>query len=494
MRRVLYFLFLAGYILLSCQQISFRRSPDLGRLLRDGELVLAGQTAVLHQNVYSYTYPNAEFPNHHWLAAVLAYGASKVIGLEGLNLAYISLGAAAFFLYFRIAEREAGLPTAAAFAAALMPLTIVRSGIRPEVFSTLLVAVFFTVLWGIYRRSLPSGWLWTLPPLELLWVNVHPGFALGPVLIGTFLLTELMMLRTTGRIVGAWKLSTLAATLGLVAIAGLANPNGIRGLLFPLTVSSNYAMDVQENLSMFKLQDTSIAPMMELAALVLASVWIVAYRRRIKIEWPLLLLSTGVAAMSLVFYRIYVFAGGFILVAICANIRSFRSTKRKSAKPPENGLWFIWAATAVAIIVFASTRWNNAGLGLEPGDGDLAQFLQTNHIAGKVFNDYSGGGYLIHYLPEQKVYFDSRPEAYPATFVRDDYKRALEDEDAWQRIVRAYDFDFICFLQINRDDGQFVLRRIRDPEWAAVRAGTDIVLVRRKPQFAAVIASHQLRF
>jgi hypothetical protein len=358
----------------------------------------------------------------------------------------------------------------------------------------LLVAVFFTVLWGIYRRTLPAGWLWTLPGLELFWVNLHPGFALGPVLIGTFLATELVMLRKAGRVTGSWKLSTLAAILGLAIVAGLANPNGIRGLLFPLTVSSNYGMDVQENLSMFKLQDTVIAPMTEIAALVLLGVWVAAYRRRLKIDWPLLLLSMAFTAMSLIFYRIYVFAGGFVLVAVCTNTGLFQAVKTKRAKSSTTWLGWIWAAAMVAILAFASTRWNNAGVGLDPGDEELAEFLQTNHITGKVFNGYSSGGYLIHYLPEQKVYIDSRPEAYPAAFVRDDYMRALEDEEAWRRIVGTYDFDFICFVQINQEEGQFLLRRLHDPEWAAVRAGSEIVLVRRKPQFENVIARHPLRF
>jgi hypothetical protein len=496
-RRTLYLLFLGAYVLLSCQLISFRKSPDLGRLLRDGELILAGQTAVLHQNFYSYTFPTSEFPNHHWLTAVLAFGASKFVGLEGLNLVYIALGAAAFLLYFRIAEREAGLLTAAAFAAALMPLMIVRAGIRPEVLSMLLVAVFFTVLWGIYCRTITGVWLWTLPALELFWVNVHPGFALGPVLIGTFLATELMTLRKTGKVAGAWKVSTLAAVLCLTIVAGVANPNGIRGLLFPLTVSSNYGMDVQENTSMFKLQDNTITQIMEIAVLVLAAFWTATYLRRVKIQWPLLLLSAGFAAMTLMFYRIYVFTGGFILVAICANLGAFRALKPKKAKsekkPSLTWLGWIWAAAGFALVPFASARWNNTGLGLEKGDEELAQFLKTNHIAGTVFNSYASGGYLIRYLPEQKVYIDSRPEAYPSSFVRD-YMLALKDEDTWRRIRNTYNFDFICFVQMNQEEGQFVVRRIRDPDWAAVLAGSEVVLVRRKPQFEEVISSHPFRF
>jgi hypothetical protein len=409
------------------------------------------------------------------------------------------VGAGAFLLYFRIAEREAGLPVAAPFAAALMPLMIVRAGIRPEVFSMLLLAVFFTVLWGVYRRTLQAGWLWTLPALEVPWVNLHAGFALGPLLIGTFLAAELVQLRQTGPTAGRWKISTIAAVLGATIFAALANPNGIRGLLFPVMVSSNYAMKVQENLSMFQLQDMPIVPIMEIAALFMAGVWIVAHRRKVRIEWPLLLLSAAFATMSLIFYRIYVFAGGFMLVAICANIASIRALPKtvkpkKGAKPSTAKFGWIWAAALCATIAFASTRWDNAGLGLEPGDAELAQFLQANHITGKVFNGFASAAYLIHYLPEQRVYVDSRPEAYPGAFLQDDYTRALDDEEAWHLIVAAYDFDFICFIQMSMREGQFILRRIQDPEWAAVRAGSDIVLVRRKPQFADVIARHMLRF
>ena len=133
----------------------------------------------------------------------------------------------------------------------------------------LLVAVFFSVLWNVHRRTLPAGWLWMLPVLEVLWVNLHAGFALGPVIIGTFLAADLIQLRKIGGAAGTSKLSTLATILGLTILAGVVNPNGIRGLLFPVTVASNYAMDVQENLSMFQLQGTPIVPIMEIALLFL---------------------------------------------------------------------------------------------------------------------------------------------------------------------------------------------------------------------------------
>lgn len=509
MRRLAYGLLLALFYGLSAQRISFRRSPDIGRFLRDGELIGAGQTAVLHQNFYSYTNPTFEFPNHHWLAAVAAHTVSNAAGFEALNLLWITLAAGAFFLYLKLAERESGPLPAAIFAGAMLPLMASRQGIRPENLSLLLSAAFFYILWRDYRGTSSKRWLWVLPLLEAFWVNLHPGFAIGLVFTGAFLVAELFRVLKKEEPAGSSKLLQLAAVLGLSCAAGLANPNGLKGLLFPFTVSNNYAMDVRENLSMFAIDDMPIAPLTIAVAALLGGVWLIAVRKKVKIDVPLLILSVGLAGMSLAFYRIYVFAGGPILMALCVNFSRLRALKIVAQKPaskkrprdPEEAektyqfaLWCAGAVAVVGIAFFLDTRWANAGLGVEPAEETLASFLQANQISGRVFNGYGSGGYLIHFLPDQKVYFDSRPEAYPGTFVLEDYKQALADEGAWNRVLRKYDFDYICFVQFNKDESDFLLRRVRDPEWSVVRAGMEMVLVRNKPQFAEVIRKYKLRF
>ena len=60
--------------------------------------------------------------------------------------------------------------------------------------------------------------------------------------------------------------------------------------------------------------------------------------------------------------------------------------------------------------------------------------------------------------------------------------------------MNKYDFDFICFGPLNQNDGNFIMRRIRDPEWALVSGGTDAVLVRRKPVFSDLIARREIKF
>jgi hypothetical protein len=201
-------------------------------------LILAGKSAeILHRNYYSYTHPDAIFINHHWMMSVLFFLVYKTAGLEALNVLYVALGALTFYLYLRIAEREAGLAVAATISALLMPLLALRGGIRPEIFSILLLGVFFTVLWGNYRGYVSPRWLWALPVLEILWANLHPGFVFGPILLGAFLLADIARRRIESR---------LAIVAVLTLFAGLVNPNGLQGWIIPVAVANNYAMPVRE--------------------------------------------------------------------------------------------------------------------------------------------------------------------------------------------------------------------------------------------------------
>ncbi|MGH9720070.1 MAG: hypothetical protein ACRD8O_07640, partial [Bryobacteraceae bacterium] len=171
MRRALAYGLVAGlYFLASAENIDLMvGGADLGRHLRNGEGILSGAAApLLHTNYYSYTQPEFPFVNHHWLSGVVYHSLWKAFGFTGLHAIHLAFGATALLMFFRIAEREAGLGVASALALLLMPILRARASVRPEVFSFLLAGVFLTLLW---RRSTRS--LFVLPPLMALWVNLH---------------------------------------------------------------------------------------------------------------------------------------------------------------------------------------------------------------------------------------------------------------------------------------------------------------------------------
>jgi hypothetical protein len=94
--------------------------------------------------------------NHHWIAGIVFHAAYKLVGFPGLNAFYIFLGAITFGLFFRIAERAAGLTLAAALALALMPILRARASVRPEIFTLLLAGIFLSLLWSYYQGR--TGW------------------------------------------------------------------------------------------------------------------------------------------------------------------------------------------------------------------------------------------------------------------------------------------------------------------------------------------------
>jgi len=109
---------------------------------------------------------------------------------------------------------------------------------RPEVFSLLGVALYLTVL---VRTDVTPGLAWTLPLIQVLWVNTHSFFVLGPILLGVYMFERL-----------TWPSDNLSAAApggspgknrwwvhvggagALVVVACLVNPYGLRGALFPL--------------------------------------------------------------------------------------------------------------------------------------------------------------------------------------------------------------------------------------------------------------------
>src|SRR5476651_855412 len=64
---------------------------DIGRHIKNGELILQGNADVLHKNFYSFTYPDYPFINHHWFFGIISYILFRTSGFEGLSVFYIVL-------------------------------------------------------------------------------------------------------------------------------------------------------------------------------------------------------------------------------------------------------------------------------------------------------------------------------------------------------------------------------------------------------------------
>ncbi|MEI9815345.1 MAG: hypothetical protein WDO18_23040 [Acidobacteriota bacterium] len=228
------------------QQVDFSQ-VDLGRHLKNGELILTGSheeaEAVLHTNHYSYTAPSEPIVNHHWLSGVVFFYLWRIAGFDGLAILYTLLVASSICIVYVSAARSSDRWTAAGLAVASAPIIAWRPEPRPEGFTYFFIAVFYALLTEWFDGRLRSLWLWVLPPLLCLWINLHVAFVFGFFLLGVFGL----------KVIFAEGISALKGRLGLLlgisAVSlglTLINPAGLQGVLYPFSIFGKIDFPVTE--------------------------------------------------------------------------------------------------------------------------------------------------------------------------------------------------------------------------------------------------------
>ena len=174
----------------------------------------------------------------------------KTVGFNGLSIFFILLNGLTIFIFFILAKRNSNCYVALFLTLITLPLLSYRHEVRPEVFSYLFLAVYYYVLFLYSKNEL--DWkkvLITLCVIQLLWVNLHIFFILGPFLVGVFMLRGLVVSRDEKHL-----RSLLPILLGVVLV-NLLNPHGIYGLLEPLNIFKEYGYMIVENQSVFFMQN-----------------------------------------------------------------------------------------------------------------------------------------------------------------------------------------------------------------------------------------------
>jgi hypothetical protein len=472
-------------------------STDLGRHIENGRYFLETHK-IPDTNLYSYTYPDVPFINHHWGSGVLFYLIWKVAGISGLSFLYIGFSLLTFSLLFFQAKKIAGLALATLSAVLVIPLIGERTEIRPEVFSYFFAAIFFLLLWKYKKNKLKTNALFILPVLGLFWVNLHIYFIFGIGLIGLFLLDTIIKKN--------WqKFKILFLVLVSIVGASLINPFGIKAVFYPLNIFRNYGYRVLENQSVSFLTNLGFINNPNLLifkivlAILLASIVLIFIFNRKRISWPLLGLSVTVFILGWSALRNFALFGYFALPAIAYNLKY---GLKKKIDLNDGWTKIVIYSLASVFFLFVSNsfqskllRENNSG-STEQAQNASADFFKANNLSGPIFNNYDIGGYLIfHLYPQEKVFVDNRPEAYPDSFFQNDYIPMQEDDEAWKREEQEHDFNVIYFATSDATNwGQeFLVKRVKDPEWAPVFADEyAIIFLRRNEKNKDLISRFEI--
>ncbi|TSC53576.1 MAG: hypothetical protein LiPW39_195 [Parcubacteria group bacterium LiPW_39] len=483
----LIFVVLAAFLIHSASAIN----QDLGRHLKNGQIIWQTKS-VPQTNLFSYTNPNFPFINHHWLSEVIFYLFYRLAGIKGLIVFSALIIFASFIITFFVAYRRKYFLFSVLASFLTIGLLLERFDIRPEIFGFLAIALFLLIF---EKNKEKIGWsFWLLIPLQLFWVNAHITFGFGLALIFLFFLDRLWLRRKAIYLAARNKkidkyIFSLAAAGVLMGLVTLINPNGWRGALYPLFVFGNYGYTIVENQSPWFLETLMDNPAITFFKITLIALLIsfVLNFRRIRPFYLLNSLLFVILSWSAV--RNFPFLGLAALPVLVENFSSVRENYARYFIKWERSKLRVFLRFLTILIIFViligsvyaavSSRYylkflksERFGLNVPVGAGAAVDFLKANKISGRLFNNFDIGSYLIWRLyPEQKVFVDGRPEAYPANFLESVYISMQTDPAVWRHYADdVYKIDYVFFAHTDATPwGRKFLQNIAaDANWVMV--------------------------
>src|SRR5216684_1936776 len=202
---------------------------DTGWHIRAGEWILKNGR-VPATDLFSFTKADQPWFAWEWLSDVLMAVVHGHSGLAGIVLiCLLLLGATSVCVYKSTLEESGHRVIAIVLTGLAMATGTIHWLARPHLVTPLFAVVFCWVLSRVERRANNEGLLSVLPPLTILWVNLHGGFFVGLVLLITYAIGaaagELLHGTRQNALVRARK---YLLTAGACAIASLVNPYGYR--------------------------------------------------------------------------------------------------------------------------------------------------------------------------------------------------------------------------------------------------------------------------
>src|SRR5437899_968012 len=184
---------LAVLALLLVALLTLRAIPayDLYWQLQTGE-VIASTRHVPHTDLFSYTAYGDPWYVQEWLSEVVFYDLWKTLGKESLLFLRVGVIAAAFGLVLWRSLRRSGRPLLSVGVTLLAAWgSAYFFDSRPQMMTYLATAALLLIL-DEYRSGRWTRALWLVPPLLLLWANLHAGVFLGLALLWAYRLAVLV--------------------------------------------------------------------------------------------------------------------------------------------------------------------------------------------------------------------------------------------------------------------------------------------------------------
>ncbi|MGB8594879.1 MAG: hypothetical protein WCD48_05215 [Candidatus Sulfotelmatobacter sp.] len=483
----LIFIALLGLLAFTTLSVRLLGDAGIGWHIRTGQLILATH-AIPHLDPFSSTMAGHPWFAWEWIYDVLVGWLDRVAGLNGVVFFTAPIIALTFSWTFRLLLRR-GTNFLVALALVLLAASasMIHFLARPHVVSWLFTVLWFWVLESSERKANDSPadgrrlFLWLLPPLMLVWVNVHGGFLLGFVLLGIYWLSAAWQwfrlkedrFEDVLQKIRAGKRTRDLAVIGLLsALATLANPYGWRlHVHISRYLSNRFLMD---HIDEFQSPNFHGVAQRCFAVLLLLTFVALAAKRREAGEFRA---SEVLVVMFAVYSGLYasrnIPVSSLLLILMIgpwlsdttqelAELFARRRSASRSQSIPQHffqrmqviesslhaHLWPIAGIVLTCWITFHGGKLGVTPLMDAHFDGKrfpagAVSYLETKHGQGPVFAPDYWGGYLIYRLyPRVKVAVDDRHDFYGEAFLKS-YLKMMHAEPGWQDFLEQYPVRYV---------------------------------------------------
>ena len=436
---------------------------DTGWHLRTGEWILA-HGRVPDRDIFSFTRSGQPWFAWEWLWDVLFGWLHLHAGMAAVVLASSLVLALTFALLFRMACRSSDALVALA-------LTLVAAAgstghwlARPHLFTMLFTVTFYSILERTSRESGVPRRLWLLPPLMLLWTNLHGGFFVGILLILAYAAGQFaVLLRETGGDARRQALRRGRRYLFAAAGCGVAtfiNPYGYRlhAHIFAYLADGFFRGNIMEFQSL-----NFQSPQARYFEILLAAGAAAAFvrLRRGRLVWPLLFaVWAHLALYSARNVEIFVLLAAAPAAEMVSEglrkvpdmrlagwlrrwLHSLADFTREWNAFEGGPRWHVVSAAAMlalVALVYAPRPPPAFRAAYDPKSFPVtaAGQLEKDGLYRGVFTEDLWGGYLIYReYPRGRVFIDGRSDFYGAEFAGK-YIKAMGAQAGWERYLSRY--------------------------------------------------------
>jgi tetratricopeptide (TPR) repeat protein len=437
--------------------------------------------------------------DHSWLFQLLSYLVYSKWQADGLIILQCLLIIASFLVLFLMGY---GLIKSYLETAVLVIITafasITRFNIRPDIFS-----LFFFVLYLYFLRlHISKKAIWFLVPIQVLWVNFHGYFFLGPLLVIFFIAAEFLR-RRLKFLPSQWKKEFALSDVAykrlkklflLVVLACFLNPRTFQGTFYPFYVFKEflsgrvqiflkYIQELQPTLSLGRALGDYYYVLIIFCFLLMAINF-----RRLKIIEIILVLFFFFFSLSLRNIVFFVFISYMIVVSYTAEaLKNIYAHLRLQSLIRQRLFILFKTVISIIFIVWLGLEMDKR-LGLNYYDFEnrefksyltgidernypkkAVDFISEHNIPSNMFNDFNSGAYLIgRTYPKRRVFIDGRTELYGPEFFEEYMKLLKGDIAAFERITNKYRINAMLFSTALTSLPDIIGYLYKSPQWKLV--------------------------